>query len=204
MFDHRWTAALALFFITASAQADIHQSLLDCKQLTDNSARLSCYDRLAATFGSQAASAGVAVPGTAVPGAAVPGAVASGTAVPGAVASGTAVPEAAAPASAPAAVVATPATVAPSAEVIEADFGKTQSRPSDQVEQLQATVKSLSRNKMRKMLITLENGHTWRQTEDDSIQLKAGDSVTIEKASFGSFLLSKTGTNRKVRVKRVE
>ena len=57
---------------------------------------------------------------------------------------------------------------------------------------------------MRKLLITLENGHTWRQTEDDSIQLKAGDSVTIEKASFGSFLLSKTGTNRKVRVKRVE
>lgn len=199
MFDHRWTAALALFFITASAQADIHQSLLDCKQLTDNSARLSCYDRLAATFGSQAASADVAVSGTAAP-----GAVASGTAVPGAVAPGTAVPEAAAPASAPAALVATPATVAPSAEVIEADFGKTQSRPSDQVEQLQATVKSLSRNKMRKMLITLENGHTWRQTEDDSIQLKAGDSVTIEKASFGSFLLSKTGTNRKVRVKRVE
>lgn len=188
MFDHRWTAALALFFITASAQADIHQSLLDCKQLTDNSARLSCYDRLAATFGSQAASADVAV---------------SGTAVPGAVASGTAVPEAAVPASAPA-VVATPATATPSAEVIEADFGKTQSRPSDQVEQLQATVKSLSRNKMRKMLITLENGHIWRQTEDDSIQLKAGDSVTIEKASFGSFLLSKTGTNRKVRVKRVE
>ena len=117
--------------------------------------------------------------------------------------------EAAAPASAPAAsspaaVVATPATATPSAEVIAADFGKTQSRPSDQVEQLQATVKSLSRNKMRKLLITLENGHTWRQTEDDSIQLKAGDSVTIEKASFGSFLLSKTGTNRKVRVKRVE
>ena len=183
MFDHRWTAALALFFITTGAKADIHQSLLDCKQLTDNSARLSCYDRLAATFVSQEASAVVAVPSTAVSGAAAPGA--------------------AAPASAPA-VVATPATATPSAEVIAADFGKTQSRPSDQVEQLQATVKSLSRNKMRKLLITLENGHTWRQTEDDSIQLKAGDSVTIEKASFGSFLLSKTGTNRKVRVKRVE
>ncbi len=183
MFDHRWTAALALFFITTGAKADIHQALLDCKQLTDNSARLSCYDRLAATFVSQEASAVVAVPGTSVP--------------------GTAAPETAAPASAPA-VVATPATATPSAEVIAADFGKTQSRPSDQVEQLQATVKSLSRNKMRKLLITLENGHTWRQTEDDSIQLKAGDSVTIEKASFGSFLLSKTGTNRKVRVKRVE
>lgn len=178
MFDHRWTAALALFFITTGAKADIHQSLLDCKQLTDNSARLSCYDRLAATFVSQEASAVVAVPGTVAP-------------------------ETPAPASAPA-VVATPATATPSAEVIAADFGKTQSRPSDQVEQLQATVKSLSRNKMRKLLITLENGHTWRQTEDDSIQLKAGDSVTIEKASFGSFLLSKTGTNRKVRVKRVE
>lgn len=189
MFDHRWTAALALFFITTGAKADIHQSLLDCKQLTDNSARLSCYDRLAATFVSQEASAAVAVPSTAVSGAAAPGAAA---------------PEAAVPASAPAAVVATPATATPSAEVIAADFGKTQSRPSDQVEQLQATVKSLSRNKMRKLLITLENGHTWRQTEDDSIQLKAGDSVTIEKASFGSFLLSKTGTNRKVRVKRVE
>ena len=184
MFDHRWTAALALFFITTGAKADIHQALLDCKQLTDNSARLSCYDRLAATFVSQEASAVVAVSDT--------------------VAREAAAPEAAAPASAPAAVVATPATATPSAEVIAADFGKTQSRPSDQVEQLQATVKSLSRNKMRKLLITLENGHTWRQTEDDSIQLKAGDSVTIEKASFGSFLLSKTGTNRKVRVKRVE
>lgn len=193
MFDHRWTAALALFFITTGAKADIHQALLDCKQLTDNSARLSCYDRLAATFVSQEASAAVAVPSTAVSGAAVPGVAAPGTVA----------PETAAPASAPA-VVATPATATPSAEVIAADFGKTQSRPSDQVEQLQATVKSLSRNKMRKLLITLENGHTWRQTEDDSIQLKAGDSVTIEKASFGSFLLSKTGTNRKVRVKRVE
>lgn len=184
MFDHRWTAALALFFITTGAKADIHQALLDCKQLTDNSARLSCYDRLAATFVSQAASAAVAVPGTAVPEAPAP--------------------EAAAPASAPAAAVATPATATPSAEAIAADFGKTERRPSDQIEQLQATVKSLSRNKMRKLLITLENGHTWRQTEDDTIQLKAGDSVTIEKASFGSFLLSKTGTNRKVRVKRVE
>ena len=194
MFDHRWTAALALFFITTGAKADIHQSLLDCKQLTDNSARLSCYDRLAATFVSQEASAVVAVSGAAVPGVAAPGTVAREAAA----------PETPAPASAPAAVVATPATATPSAEVIAADFGKTQSRPSDQVEQLQATVKSLSRNKMRKLLITLENGHTWRQTEDDSIQLKAGDSVTIEKASFGSFLLSKTGTNRKVRVKRVE
>lgn len=194
MFDHRWTAALALFFITTGAKADIHQALLDCKQLTDNTARLSCYDRLAATFESQAASAVVAVPGAVAPEAAVPGVAAPGTVA----------PEAAAPASAPAAVVATPATATPSAEAIAADFGKTQRRPSDQVEQLQATVKSLSRNKMRKLLITLENGHTWRQTEDDSIQLKAGDSVTIEKASFGSFLLSKTGTNRKVRVKRVE
>lgn len=194
MFDHRWTAALALFFITTGAKADIHQALLDCKQLTDNSARLSCYDRLAATFVSQEASAVVAVSGAAVPGVAAPGTVAREAAA----------PETPAPASAPAAVVATPATATPSAEVIAADFGKTQSRPSDQVEQLQATVKSLSRNKMRKLLITLENGHTWRQTEDDSIQLKAGDSVTIEKASFGSFLLSKTGTNRKVRVKRVE
>ena len=193
MFDHRWTAALALFFITTGAKADIHQALLDCKQLTDNSARLSCYDRLAATFVSQEASAVVAVSGAAVPGVAAPGTVAREAAA----------PETPAPASAPA-VVATPATATPSAEVIAADFGKTQSRPSDQVEQLQATVKSLSRNKMRKLLITLENGHTWRQTEDDSIQLKAGDSVTIEKASFGSFLLSKTGTNRKVRVKRVE
>ena len=198
MFDHRWTVALALFFITTGAKADIHQALLDCKQLTDNSARLSCYDRLAATFVSQEASAVVAVPGTSVPGTAV-----SGVAAPGTVAREAAASGAAAPASTPA-VVATPATATPSAEVIAADFGKTQSRPSDQVEQLQATVKSLSRNKMRKLLITLENGHTWRQTEDDSIQLKAGDSVTIEKASFGSFLLSKTGTNRKVRVKRVE
>lgn len=199
MFDHRWTAALALFFITTGAKADIHQALLDCKQLTDNSARLSCYDRLAATFVSQAASAAVAVPGTSVPGTVVPG-----TAVPEAPAPEAPAPEAAAPASAPAAAVATPATATPSAEAIAADFGKTERRPSDQIEQLQATVKSLSRNKMRKLLITLENGHTWRQTEDDTIQLKAGDSVTIEKASFGSFLLSKTGTNRKVRVKRVE
>ncbi|MDZ7902977.1 MAG: hypothetical protein U5L01_10750 [Rheinheimera sp.] len=37
---------------------------------------------------------------------------------------------------------------------------------------------------MRKLLITLENGHTWRQTEDDSIQLKAGDSCHYRKGVF--------------------
>ena len=49
----------------------------------------------------------------------------------------------------------------------------------------------------------LDNGQTWKQVGTDSFRAKGSDKVEIIRASLGSFLMKKAGTNRSIRVKRV-
>ncbi|KZW99341.1 hypothetical protein JL49_17590 [Pseudoalteromonas luteoviolacea] len=51
---------------------------------------------------------------------------------------------------------------------------------------------------------TLENDHVWKQIGSDSFYAKVGDKVTIKRASFNSYLMNKTGSNRSIRVKRLQ
>ena len=52
-------------------------------------------------------------------------------------------------------------------------------------------------------LLTLDNGQTWRVIESPVPRLlRTGASVSIEKASLGSYLLIVKGTNKSVRVRR--
>lgn len=88
--------------------------------------------------------------------------------------------------------------------VIEADFGKPKVSPSDAIDALSGTVKTVSTTHAKRLIITLENAQVWRQTDNSVFDVAAGDAVTIEKASFGSFLLRKAGSNRTIRVKREE
>ena len=92
----------------------------------------------------------------------------------------------------------------PTAAVIEADFGKPKVSPSDAIDALSGTVKTVSSTHAKRLIITLENAQVWRQTDNSVFDVAAGDAVTIEKASFGSFLLRKAGSNRTIRVKREE
>lgn len=109
---------------------------------------------------------------------------ASGTAPPTAPFNATA-PIAAAPDAAAAVAVANPA----------ADFGLLQPAikqrdPENWVESITAEVKSVTRNAEDRLVITLDNGQVWAQSETKpSAVLKPGDLVRIKRAALGSFML---------------
>jgi hypothetical protein len=73
----------------------------------------------------------------------------------------------------------------------------------EEMQQLSGTVVSLSRASSGLLTVTLDNGQVWRQTDTDTIlTIETGDSVTISRASLGTFrLVDKRG--RTSRFKRV-
>ncbi|CAD2226317.1 conserved exported hypothetical protein [Pseudoalteromonas sp. 3J6] len=54
------------------------------------------------------------------------------------------------------------------------------------------------------LIITLENNQQWRQIGSDRLSLDKGDTVTISRGVFNSFLLKKADQNRSIRVKRTQ
>lgn len=73
----------------------------------------------------------------------------------------------------------------------------------EQIEQIEATVSDVRKSAGDKMIVTLDNGQTWRQLDSKTLLLKDGDIVIIRKASFGSFLLEKKSGSRSIRMKRI-
>lgn len=73
----------------------------------------------------------------------------------------------------------------------------------EEIQQLSGTVVSLSRSNSGLITLTLDNEQVWRQTDTDTtLTIETGDSVTISRASLGTFrLVDKRG--RTSRVKRV-
>jgi hypothetical protein len=72
------------------------------------------------------------------------------------------------------------------------DKGKGKSRPdSDELEQLNATVRSARTDQDGRWLIVLDNGATWRQMDDSPLgrSPRAGDPVLIRRAALGSFIM---------------
>lgn len=85
------------------------------------------------------------------------------------------------------------------------EFGLPAKVPSQEIDAITSTitrVETFSRGKRR---ITLDNGQVWRQVGGSSRpRLEVGDRIAIERAALGSFLLKKEGSNRSLRVRRVE
>jgi hypothetical protein len=73
-----------------------------------------------------------------------------------------------------------------------------------QLARLGATVARVQPSGYDRVLITLDNGQVWRQVDSSSLRLRVGDAIEIERASFGSFMLQKTGSKRSMRVSRYE
>lgn len=73
----------------------------------------------------------------------------------------------------------------------------------EELQQISGTVVSLSRSESGLVTLTLDNEQMWRQTDADAtLTIKTGDSVTISRASLGTFrLVDKRG--RSSRFKRV-
>jgi len=73
-----------------------------------------------------------------------------------------------------------------------------------QVDNIEALVTLVRQSGHRKLLLTLDNDQVWRQLDNSKLRLRVGESVTIRKASLGSFLLEKRSGSRAIRVRRVE
>jgi hypothetical protein len=73
---------------------------------------------------------------------------------------------------------------------------------TEHVDSLSATVTRLQKFGYDRVLITLDNGQVWKQIDVSSLRLRVGDTVEIERAALGSFMLRKEGNNRRMRVSR--
>jgi len=74
----------------------------------------------------------------------------------------------------------------------------------DTLDRLEAAVSKVERKPLGEFVLTLENGQVWAQKEPDPrIRLKSGDSVTIRRASLGSFMMT-VPNGRSTQVARVK
>ncbi|ASD68658.1 hypothetical protein [Pseudoalteromonas piscicida] len=74
---------------------------------------------------------------------------------------------------------------------------------SEEIEEITAKLIKTTTQGRNKMVFSLDNGQVWRQVSSETFFANEGDTLIIERASFGSFLMKKAGSNRTTRVKRV-
>lgn len=185
------TFAILMFALPgAAAIADpLQDELRVCRGLTDDEARLICYDAAVDRSRNKSAGRSAAAP----PPAPAPAPIAAGTA--------------------PAAAAATAASAAGTASQIDQEdlFGKSgdelqrtveAATGAESIDSLSATVAKLHKYNYDRVLITLDNGQVWKQVDASSLRLRVGDAVDIERAALGSFMLRKQGSKRSMRVSR--
>lgn len=171
-------AILLLALPAATAIADsLQDELRVCRSLTDDQARLICYD--AAVDRSRKSSAGRPAPARAEP-----------------------APVAATAAGSAAAVnqIDREDLFGKSGDEVQREVEA--AAGAEQMDSLSATVTKLQKYTYDKVLITLDNGQVWKQVDSSSLRLRVGDAVDIERASLGSFMLKKKGSKRSMRVSR--
>lgn len=166
--------ALALASSSVCA-SDVSQLLQQCRQISDAASRLSCYDQIANALQPVASS-----PSTAT----LP-AVSTSTTV-----SNTTTTTVAGNTAAPASV--------------EVEFGKRLPRAVDEVQSISSTIVKVRYNLHKKAIIQLANGQSWLQAENVQMNLPVGKACTVKRAALGSFLFSCEGSNKSMRVKRLE
>jgi len=175
-------AAFGLAAMPAIAQ-DIPTAVVRCAAIKDESARLACYDGIAAGLKQAAVTQTVAPPTVAAPAAAVP--------PPPVVAAS------------PSVVSAPPAAPPPPVAAKVAEFGAEAMRkpepdsaaPQD-VDEIKAKVTEVVFSPHDRFTVTLDNGQVWRQIDADAVKArfhKAGDAVTIARGAIGSYNLTVDG-----------
>jgi len=73
----------------------------------------------------------------------------------------------------------------------------------EQIDNIIMTVTDVQESATRRLTVTLESGQVWQQLDDKRLHIKTGETVTIRKASLGSFLMEKNSGSRAIRVKRI-
>jgi hypothetical protein len=186
--------------------ADVRNALAPCIEISSSADRLACYDKLAGRVSAPKALA--AAPSAAAPAAASPAAASPAPSAPAA-----ASPVAASPAPAtPATAASVAAAPAPAAAPTEEDFGRSKVRKArtaassgapPEIKSITAKVAAFGRSPNHRTQVTLDNGQIWEYQDDPDPLLSIGDSVTIKRATLGSFILQ-TPTKLSHRVSRVD
>ena len=98
---------------------------------------------------------------------------------------------------------------APQARDPESSFGleleiqrEAKRKSEKEVSEITAVVGKVEESLRGKLIITLADGQVWRQTDNEDLKIKAGQTVTISRGMLGAFYLKKQGTNSRIRVKR--
>ena len=186
---------LGTLILPATAAAGSPASLQECAVIAADAARLACYDRIA----------GRDVPGpTSAPAVTVPAAPASAAPAAPAPAPPTLASAAVAAAPAPAAASVTAAAPAAAAAPAKQSFGLypvEHPPPPPAAKSMTARVVEVGTSVGGHMTVGLEGGQLWELDDADPL-LAVGDTVTITRATFGSFLLQ-TPTKRSHRVRRL-
>ncbi len=165
----------AIMLVSVQANASIEQQLTQCATTADKLDRLICYDKLAESVKADTISTQV-----------IPATVAT-----------VAVPTTAA------AIVAT-APQAPTAKIAD-DFGMEAKRVQENtVDKIYLEIQSIAEDAYGDIKVTFTNGQVWKQTDGRKYNVKQGETVYIEKAALGSFLMGTDDRNAKVRVKRLK
>jgi hypothetical protein len=148
------------------ALAEDPNGLTQCSSISNTAERLACYDRLAGRASAKAPPSS---------------------------------PAAAAPAAAPVSAAPAAATPVPAGAPTANDFGlsKVQKERADgaasnspaEIKSITARVTGFRKGPSGRPRVLLDNGQSWEYEEDGDYLLAVGDSVTIRRASLGSFLL---------------
>ncbi len=174
-----WITAAAIL-VSTQATAGLEQNLAACSAKADKLDRLICYDSLAASLKSSPeitsnTSASTVTATTAV----------TATSV---------------------AAVATPTTLPAN---IEDEFGsasikKDKEEAEKEIDKIYLEIASVSKDAYGALKISFINGQQWKQTDSRHYKIKAGETVFIEKAALGSFILGTDSRNSTIRVKRLK
>lgn len=165
----------AIMLVSVQANASIEQQLTQCATTADKLDRLICYDKLAESVKADTISTQT-----------IPTTVAT-----------VAVPTTAA------AIVVT-APQAPAAKIAD-DFGMEAKRVQENtVDKIYLEIQSIAEDAYGDIKVTFTNGQVWKQIDGRKYNVKQGETVYIEKAALGSFLMGTDDRNAKVRVKRLK
>ena len=102
--------------------------------------------------------------------------------------------------------VAATATVAakPVSANVEDEFGNLRKAKADAIDKIYLEIASITKDPYGALKITFTNGQVWKQTDARHYKLKVDQTVFIEKASLGSFILGSDDRNSSIRVKRLK
>ena len=89
----------------------------------------------------------------------------------------------------------------------DANFGleKQKLRESKtQLESISASVILIQELASARKILALDNQQRWQQISSGTFRIKVGDTVVLTRGAFGSFKLKKQGSNRAIKVKRLD